>query len=218
MKKVLSVFLAVILAVTVGYHSAVAAESVTKQPVGSYGGGSIENGITIADFVAPKTSVMPVSFTIGDLIHRYAVDVTFSSDTSFTFNTGSWTWNVNNLKYETSSTELQNTTFTIEVKNYSDMPVDIVGQITTPYQHAADAGITFAMEGADAYGQVFGNLASAFVQDQAVGTIRTTTMKANLSFEDPTATATYLINNKPSGATSILLGEISVTISKAANP
>lgn len=111
MKKILSVCLALVLMAAMFAISASA--DTTETPVGSEGG--------VEDFPNTPSSGQDINVTVKEVSHRYAVDLTFSfADLTID---STITWNVKDLKYDVSNTEMKDTERTITVTNRSDLPV-----------------------------------------------------------------------------------------------
>ena len=110
MKKILSVFLAVLMLAGLCTTAAMAdfvGGDATGVEEGSYNGGTATGDVTIT--------------VTGDPVHKYAVDVEFEA-LSFTYSTGS-TWNPQTHQYEVSDTGVWSAPRTVPISNHSDLPV-----------------------------------------------------------------------------------------------
>lgn len=99
-----------------------------------------------------NTSSFIVELKFGEVVSKYAVDITFS-DVTFAFNINSgMVWNVNTLQYDvtTSTDQIANKEYKINVNNYSDQPIYVKGELAEKHPYLQNAGITFEMrEGMD---------------------------------------------------------------------
>lgn len=115
MKKILSVILALFL-LTATFAVAASAETVTEAVTETV----IKDGGV--DTFNPTTSGgHDINVQVNKVQHRYAVDLTFDFRELTIDST--IIWNVKDMKYDVSKTELKDTTRTIQVTNRSDMPV-----------------------------------------------------------------------------------------------
>ena len=115
MKKVFAILLTVAMLATVLAVSVSAAKEV----------GGDDGVTTFPETITPGANL---SVQVSDVTHKYAVDVTF--DFSPLVIGGTIEWDVNNLKYVSKGTTLEDAQRTITVDNRSDLPVYAYANVT----------------------------------------------------------------------------------------
>lgn len=202
MKKILSVLVAAIMIVGMFCVNVSAVE--LSNVVGTHGkNNTVDDGV--ATFESGKAEGNVV-LNIETVNHRYAVDVTFPE---LTFAVGGVTWNVNTLSYESASgTAFENKDLSITVTNYSDLPINANGAITSSADDLATAGISLAM--------VDDTDSPASIEVKAVtpvsggsGEAVVGTLKASLTSTDWIKAVNYLLEK---GVQKYTVGTITVTI------
>lgn len=128
MKKLISIILSLALVACMFGMSAMAAEVGTvtsgKGQIGSYVGGNGPISSGEESFNETNFS-QAVTLTINGKASRYAVDIVFGGDSSYTNTVDGITWNVNTLKYEVDTTTMTDLNYKFTVTNYSDKPVKV---------------------------------------------------------------------------------------------
>ena len=123
MKKILS------LALTLSMLCCMATTAFATNVVGTHGmNNTVADGV--ADFnAASATTKVDIKVTTGDIQNKYAVDVEFE-DIVLAVTGSDMTWDVNQLTYVSSgAANMDNTSATIKVYNYSDLPVYVTPEI-----------------------------------------------------------------------------------------
>ncbi|MBE6654776.1 MAG: hypothetical protein E7608_04895 [Ruminococcaceae bacterium] len=92
---------------------------------------TIDDGLSVDAWNGSSEFSDLIILNISGIHHRYAVDVVFNG--TLTFNTGSYIWDVNNLRYQTESSGMSDTEYSFQVVNYSDVPVGVEASITEVY-------------------------------------------------------------------------------------
>ena len=209
MKKLISIILSLALVACMFGMSALAAD-VLKQPVGTHGGGNINDGWTDSQFDSAKSATADVMLALGAVESRYAVDIVFTGN--FNLTAAGLTWDVNNLAYVTTGATVEDQTYTFEVTNYSDKYVnvttaasDVVSGVTATFTGTAAGDVE---DGADASScQIKGNA------NTTDGVANKATFSATLASANWANTINTLVGTNPA-ATSFKLATFTVTISK----
>lgn len=157
MKKLLAILMTVAMIVGAFTFSVSAAvcsdcsseDAVCNHVVGKGGTNHNDSVATNGRNTPDNTSSFVVELNFGAVVSKYAVDITFS-DVTFAFNINSgMVWNVNTLQYDvtTSTDQIADKEYKINVNNYSDQPIYVKGELTEKHEHLQRAGITFEMTG-----------------------------------------------------------------------
>ncbi len=140
MKKIVSLILALVMVFALA--TTASATTATTNVVGTYHGvdGEGKSLGTIADgadkvgnsftVVNPANCEVSINVTLTDTINKYAVDVEYD-DAALSLGGGVLTWDVNTMTYKTTTegTEPTQTTKTIKIINYSDLPIQAYATI-----------------------------------------------------------------------------------------
>jgi len=130
MKKLIS--LALTLAILASL--AISVSAAYPNVVGTHGANasnanSVNDGVGSFDPASSEAKV-DINVTVGDINHRYAVDVEFT-DITLQIGGSNLTWDVNKLEYVTSGASgLEDANSTVTVKNYSDLPIFVNPKVT----------------------------------------------------------------------------------------
>lgn len=183
-----------------------AAFSVNAQNVvGTHGGASgIDNGVeTIPDGAGLSSDV---NITLGEVSHRYAVDITFSS---MEIAASALVWDVNNLKYVSVSggDEVTDKTYDITVTNYSDLAVKMTGS-TTVEAFASNAGISIDMDASNAT-----VIDAVTPVPGGAGVAVQATLNVNVTSSDWNTSIATIMNGGNSGT--IKIGTVTVSLAAA---
>lgn len=212
MKKILSVILALFLltatfAVAASAETAETTKVVSETPVGS-----ADTGLKDEEFTsAVSSSGQTINVQVNEVQHRYAVDLTFDFG-DLTIDSDI-VWNVKDMKYDVSNTNLKDSTRTITVTNRSDMPV--CANATAADSDNND-GVTITTSTEDGLLTV----AKAEVgSGNTAGTPKTEEINVTLTSKDWQKVAEYYAAKsiENSNATTFVLTTVTVTISKPAN-
>ena len=130
MKKLFALILAVVMICTMS----VSVFATTEHLIGNNSGdgttddGSYKDGLAAdQDFPSGTTYNVDITAQVGQVQHRYAVDIEYE-ELVFSITGTELVWNVNTLKYEASTNPAgtpSNSDYTVTVVNYSDLPVDL---------------------------------------------------------------------------------------------
>lgn len=211
MKKLISIILSLALVACMFGMSAMAAD-VLKQPVGTHGNGSIDDGWTDAEFDSNKSATADVLLTLGAVQSRYAVDIVFTG--TFALTAADLTWDVNELKYVSNGNVLDDQDYSFTVTNYSDKSVGV----TAAADVVAGAEVTFVAVTPGETGDT-DNVAADYTSCTIVGNAggndvaNTAKFSATLESTDWAGTINTLVGTNPD-ATSFKLVTFTVTISK----
>ena len=169
MKKLISIILSLALVACMFGMSAMAAEVGTvtsgKGQIGSYVGGNGPISSGKESFNETDFS-QAVTLTINGKASRYAVDIVFGGDSSYTNTVEGITWNVNTLKYEVDTTTMTDLNYKFTVTNYSDKAVKAVVSATN------DALVNVAFTNASF--TVDGNVHGATTAEEEIATAKIT--------------------------------------------
>ncbi len=183
-----------------------AAFSVNAQNVvGTHGGASgINNGVETIPAEAGASS--PVNITLGEVSHRYAVDITFSS---MDIAASALVWDVNQLKYVSASggEQVTNKTYDITVTNYSDLAVKMTGS-TTVETVASGAGISIDMDESNAT-----VIDAVTPVPGGAGVAVQATLRVNVTSSDWNTSIATIMNEGNSGT--IKIGTVTVSLAAA---
>lgn len=211
MKKILSVILALLLltatfAVAASAETAETTKVVSETPVGT-----ADTGLKDEEFTsAVSSSGQTINVQVNEVQHRYAVDLTFDfADLTIDSDI---VWNVKDMKYDVSNTNLKDSTRTIQVTNRSDMPV--CANATAADSDDND-GVTITTSTAN----------GLLTVDKATVGAGNTTGKSTTGKIDVTLVSTdwqkvaeyYAAKSIDKNATTFILTTVTVTISKPAN-
>jgi len=209
MKKLLSVFLAVLMLAGACCMSIAAADP--SHVVGTHGVN--KNTSDGADSIgANASSSSDVKLTVGTVTHKYAVDVVFED---LTFSVSGIVWNVNDLQYELANgVSLKDKTYTITVNNYSDLDVSAKTTATLNSSLPSDNGLSLALVN-DSIDTVKTVSHATPANGSTQGTAGSVTVQVKLSSADWSNSVKALINNGTvlASAPDITVGTVTVTIS-----
>lgn len=187
MKKIIAVFVAVFMLVSLCTVNAFAADpqshwvnSETGTPDVDFNGGSVEADVTIT--------------VNGEMVHTYAVDITYE-DLKFTYSSGS-KWDPKTHQYVPGSPAEWSEAKTVTITNHSDLPV---------YYSASKTEVD----------QTYGPLAVVFNDTESAIT-STEIAKCEVGGPANTASFTVGVKGDPTVAelTDVAISKVTVTISK----
>lgn len=185
MKKIISIFVAVFMLFSIFAVNAFAGTWITDQ-----------NGTKADEYEGGSTGAdVNIKITGSDVVHKYAVDITFP-DLTFTYSTGS-VWDTVNHQYVPADAESAEWTAAKEVtiENHSDLSVYYSVEASDP---------------TTAYGDL-----SVELNGQAAPIASTELAKCEVGGEAPKATFTVGVSGTPTvSEIEAVLSKVTVTISK----
>ena len=226
MKKLFALILAVVMicAMSVSVFAADTTEHIIGNGTGnttdndSYTDGLAEN----LAFPNAGTYNVNVTATVGQVEHRYAVDITYPNMT-FDVAASNLVWNVNTLKYDVKegngTTIGTDKAYEIKVTNYSDLPVDLTVAVA---DDVADGATVAAHTNAnDNVAFTEARIESAIgASGASVGQAKTQIFFITVKAGDWNAVANYYaayFTANPNSNGTAIMGTASITISKVSN-
>ena len=195
------VVIMLVFAVCISAAFSVNAEHVVGTQGGEHG---IDNGVETIPADAGSSS--DVNITLGEVSHRYAVDITFNS---MEIEASALVWDVNQLKYVSASggEQVADKTYDITVTNYSDLAVKMTGS-TTVEAFASNAGISIDMDASNAT-----VIDAVTPVSGGAGVAVEATLRVNVTSSDWNTSIATIMNEGNSGT--IKIGTVTVSLAAA---